>query len=154
MSSRDPRSGVWKTSSDAAPVAAADRERDEALDPGVPVRPPTGSRAERPRAAGSGAREGSGAAGSGGAGSETSRSEALVSEEAAILRALASLDRGSRDTLVAILSNEDAAVRGRAIRALYRSDPTRGLAELLIDCEVHPDVRALLLALLRELERT
>ena len=78
---------------------------------------------------------------------------APASEATEVLQAVAQLDRASRQALLEVLSSEDAAFRGRAIRALYRSDPTRGLAELLIDCEVEPDVRSLLLVLLRELER-
>jgi hypothetical protein len=78
---------------------------------------------------------------------------APASEATEVLQAVAQLDRASRQALLDVLSSEDAAFRGRAIRALYRSDPTRGLAELLIDCEVEPDVRSLLLVLLRELER-
>lgn len=75
------------------------------------------------------------------------------SEETEVLQELAQLDRASREALLEVLSSEDPAFRGRAIRALYRSEPTRGLAELLIDCEVEPDVRTLLLVLLRELDR-
>jgi len=78
---------------------------------------------------------------------------APASEATEVLQAVAQLDRASREALLDVLSSEDAAFRGRAIRALYRSDQTRGLAELLIDCEVEPDVRSLLLVLLRELAR-
>ncbi len=62
---------------------------------------------------------------------------------------LEALPPHARWALYRVLAEREGA-RARSIGALWADERTRGLAELLIDIEVAPEIRLLMLEILRE----
>ena len=59
----------------------------------------------------------------------------------------------ARDGMLETLTNEDAGERARVIGGLYAAPQLRSLAELLIDLEIDPTMRAFVVGMLRDSAR-